>query len=77
MALEDPQLFATYHAIASGSRDVVRAHEATLADQLGRIIADGVARGELATSLDRRAGRAGGVPRHRVVLAPGPRRGVG
>ena len=59
MALEDPQLFATYHAIASGSRDVVRAHEATLADQLGRIIADGLARGELATSLTpEQAGRA-------------------
>src|SRR6476660_8033501 len=35
MALDDPQLFATYHEIASGSRDVVRSHEATLADQLG------------------------------------------
>jgi AcrR family transcriptional regulator len=51
LALEDPQLFATYHEIASGSRDVVRAHEATLADQLGRIVADGMARGELASSL--------------------------
>lgn len=51
MALEDPQLFATYHEIASGSREVVRAHEATLADQLTRIVADGMARGELASSL--------------------------
>ena len=51
MAREDPQLFATYHEIASGAREVVRAHEATLADQLSRIIADGMSRGELASDL--------------------------
>jgi AcrR family transcriptional regulator len=65
MALEDPQLFATYHEIASGSRDVVRAHEATLADQLSRIIADGMSRGELASDLT--AEQAGQAVFHAVI----------
>jgi AcrR family transcriptional regulator len=44
---DDPELFATYHALATGARDVVKAHVDTLIAQLTRIIADGVARGEL------------------------------
>jgi AcrR family transcriptional regulator len=46
-ALEDPELFATYVALAAESRDVVRAHVAHLVGQLTRIITDGVDRGEL------------------------------
>ena len=65
MALEDPQLFATYHEIASGSRDVVRAHEATLVDQLTRIVADGMARGELASDLT--AAQAGQAAFHAFI----------
>jgi AcrR family transcriptional regulator len=46
-ALEDSELFATYVALASGSRDVVTAHVEHLVGQLTRIVADGVERGEL------------------------------
>jgi AcrR family transcriptional regulator len=47
--LDDPELFATYHALALEARDVVRAHVDALTAQLTAIIADGVARGEFAT----------------------------
>jgi AcrR family transcriptional regulator len=46
-ALDDPELFATYIELTAGARQVVRAHVDSLVDQLGRIIGDGVARGEL------------------------------
>lgn len=39
--LDDPEMFATYHAIAEESREVVRAHVAELTAQLSQIIADG------------------------------------
>jgi AcrR family transcriptional regulator len=42
----EPELFATYHAIFTESRDVVRRHVDTLAAQVSAIIADGIARGE-------------------------------
>lgn len=58
MAREDPELFATYHQLAESAREVVTAHEATLAGQLARIIADGVARGEFAVADADRAGWA-------------------
>lgn len=45
--LDDPELFATYHAIALESREVVRAHVEHLVGQLTRIIADGAASGEI------------------------------
>ena len=45
-ALEDPELFATYVALAAVSREVVEEHVEHLVEQLRRIIADGVARGE-------------------------------
>lgn len=45
--LEDPELFATYHAIALESREVVLAHVEHLVGQLIRIIADGASSGEL------------------------------
>jgi AcrR family transcriptional regulator len=43
---EDPELFATYHAVAEAARNVVSAHVGELRDQLRRIIADGAAAGE-------------------------------
>jgi AcrR family transcriptional regulator len=55
---DDPELFATYHALATEARDVVRAHVDTLIGQLTRIIADGLARGELAVADAAVAGRA-------------------
>jgi AcrR family transcriptional regulator len=56
--LDDPELFATYHQLAAGARDVVAAHVDELARQLGRIIADGVDRGEFETDDPAAAGRA-------------------
>jgi AcrR family transcriptional regulator len=58
MAWEDPELFATYLQLAADSREVVRAHVDDLVDQLARIIADGVTRGELAAADPATAGRA-------------------
>ncbi|MCB1488413.1 MAG: TetR family transcriptional regulator [Bauldia sp.] len=45
-ARAEPELFATYHAIVSESREVVHAHVEELSGQVGAIIADGIARGE-------------------------------
>ena len=58
MAREDPEMFATFHRLATESRQVVSAHVAHLAEQAGRIIADGVASGELAETDPAQAGRA-------------------
>ncbi len=44
--LDDPELFATYHAVAIAARGVAEAHVAELRDQVAAIIRDGVARGE-------------------------------
>jgi AcrR family transcriptional regulator len=44
--LSDPELFATYHAIAHEARDVVEAHVAELSEHVATIIRDGVARAE-------------------------------
>jgi AcrR family transcriptional regulator len=49
-ARDDPELFATYIALATEAREVVQAHVATLVGQIAQIIADGIARGEFATS---------------------------
>ena len=57
-ALDDPELFATYVALAAEARDVVTAHVDTLTRQLARIIADGVARGEFAVADPASAARA-------------------
>ncbi|MFN8498441.1 MAG: TetR family transcriptional regulator [Anaerolineae bacterium] len=46
-ARQDPELFATYVALAGDARDVIRAHVDSLVGQLAQIIADGIARGEL------------------------------
>ena len=57
-ALDDPELFATYHELAAESREVVTAHIDILIGQLTRIIADGVAQGEFSVSDPARAARA-------------------
>lgn len=57
-ALDDPELFATYIELTAGARDVVRAHVDTLVEQLARIIADDVDRGELEAADPSAAARA-------------------
>jgi AcrR family transcriptional regulator len=42
---DDPELFATYHALAEDAREVIREHVAELVGQIARIIRDGVAEG--------------------------------
>lgn len=48
--LDDPELFATYHALAEASRGVVAAHVAELRGQLAAIVRDGVAAGDFAVA---------------------------
>jgi AcrR family transcriptional regulator len=55
---EDPELFATYHALAMDAREVARAHVDALVADLARIIGDGMAQGEFAVADPARAGRA-------------------
>ena len=43
--LDEPELFATYHAIAEDAREVIREHVNDLVGQIARIIRDGVAEG--------------------------------
>ena len=45
---DDPELFATYVELTVEAREVVKAHVDELADQIARMIADGVAQGEFA-----------------------------
>ncbi len=47
--LDDPELFATYKELASEARDVVKAHVASLTEQITHILLDGVAQGAFAT----------------------------
>ena len=47
---DDPELFASYHAVAQAAHKVASAHVADLQDQLRRIIADGIAAGEFKVS---------------------------
>ena len=47
--LDEPELFATYHAIAEDAREVIREHVAELVGQIARIIRDGVADGAFRT----------------------------
>ncbi len=58
MAREDPELFETFQQLTWQSRDVVAAHVDQLAEQLGRILAQGVSSGHLASDDPRRDGRA-------------------
>jgi AcrR family transcriptional regulator len=57
-ALEEPELFATYVELTADARDVVRAHVDKLVGQLERIVAEGIARGELETADVAAAARA-------------------
>ncbi len=47
---DDPELFATYHAVAEAAHKVASAHVASLQDQLRRIIADGIESGDFKVS---------------------------
>jgi AcrR family transcriptional regulator len=47
---DDPELFATYHAVALAAHKVASAHVAELQDQLRRIIEDGIAADEFKVS---------------------------
>jgi AcrR family transcriptional regulator len=44
--MEDPELFAVYHAVAEAAHRVVGQHVAHLRAQLARILSDGAARGD-------------------------------
>ncbi|SDQ90433.1 TetR family transcriptional regulator [Actinopolyspora saharensis] len=57
MASNDPELFATYYALASEIREVVSDHLETLTELLARIVADGVRRGEFAVDDPRETAR--------------------
>jgi AcrR family transcriptional regulator len=57
-ALDDPELFATYIALAADARDVVGTHVRKLVDQLARIVADGIAEGAFAADDPTTAARA-------------------
>jgi AcrR family transcriptional regulator len=56
--LDDPEMFATYHALAEDARAIVMGHVGTLTAHLTAIIADGVARGEFAVDDPAAAARA-------------------
>lgn len=57
-AREDPELFETYCMISTDGPKVVSAHVALLTGQLDRILAEGVAAGELRPSALEAGGRA-------------------
>jgi AcrR family transcriptional regulator len=42
---EDPEMFATYLALAQDAREVVKAHKDRLVDQVAHILSEGVAQG--------------------------------
>lgn len=56
--LDDPELFAAYHAVAQAARAVVEAHIGELLDNVAAIIQDGVARGEFKVKDPRAAATA-------------------
>jgi AcrR family transcriptional regulator len=58
MAREDAELFATFRQLTEEAREVVAAHVDHLAGQAARIVADGVAAGELAAVDPAVTGRA-------------------
>jgi AcrR family transcriptional regulator len=58
MATGDPELFETFHELTLASREVVAAHVDHLADQLARIVSDGMAAGEFAQGDPAVVGRA-------------------
>lgn len=56
--LNDPELFAAYHAVAQAARAVVEAHIDELLDNVAAIISDGVNRGEFMVKDPRTAATA-------------------
>ena len=58
IAREEPELFATFRRLTDESREVVGAHVDHLAGQISRILAEGVAAGELAAADPEVTGRA-------------------
>lgn len=58
MAREDPELFDTFHAIATQAGDVVTEHLRILAGQIARIVADGNAAGDFTAADPAVTGRA-------------------
>ena len=58
IAREEPELFETFHQLATASREVVSAHVDHLVDQATRIVADGIAAGEFADGDPAVLGRA-------------------
>ena len=54
----DPEMFATYHAIAEAARGVVQSHVDELVGQLAQIIESGVSRGEFQVSHPYKAAKA-------------------
>jgi len=58
MAADDPELFATFHQIATESRAIVGEHLDTLSGQLATIIASGIDGEEFASADPTIAGRA-------------------
>jgi AcrR family transcriptional regulator len=58
LATEDPELFETFHQLTLASREVVAAHVDHLADQIARMVADGMAAGEFAPGDPAQVGRA-------------------
>ena len=57
-AAEDPELFETYMILVGEAADATAAHVDELVAQLARIVADGVARGELVSDDPAATGRA-------------------
>jgi AcrR family transcriptional regulator len=58
MATDDPELFETFHQLAVASREVVAAHVDHLADQIARMVADGMSAGEFVPGDPTVVGRA-------------------
>ncbi len=57
-AREDPELFQTYHLISSDDPGAVEEHVSALAEQITRILEDGVHKGEIRDSALAAGGRA-------------------
>ena len=57
-ARQDPELYATYLALAEEAREVTQAHVEELVGQLAKIIEDGIAAGEFAKSNPLRTAKA-------------------
>jgi AcrR family transcriptional regulator len=55
---EDPEMFATYLALAQEAREVVKAHKERLCDQLTHILSDGVKQGVFHVADAKAAARA-------------------